>query len=232
MNFKDFFFVDKYKKYPLKFKKRISLFGNAAINKLLKDYDFATVLDIGSGEGLHSEIFLNAGKKVTAIDYGKSEYFKKKKNNIDTIVADFNKYEFDRKFDCVWCCHVLEHQINVNFFLKKIYSLLNDGGILAITVPPAKSLIVGGHVSIWNAGILLYNLVLAGFDCSDAAIKSVDYDISIIVRKQNVVDLNALEYDTGDIKKIRQYLPSNLAFFSKAHDTPFEGNIKEINWNL
>ena len=44
---------------------------------------------------------------------------------------------------------------------------MKDDGVLAITVPPGESLVIGGHLTNWNAGILLYNLVLAGFDCGD-----------------------------------------------------------------
>ena len=49
----------------------------------------------------------------------------------------------------------------VYLFLKKVHSLLNEGGYLAIIVPPRKPFIVGGHVTIWNAGLVLYNLILA-----------------------------------------------------------------------
>ena len=105
-----------------------------AIEKLLSGkYEFETVLDIGCGEGLHSERFLNAGKKVTALDYGESVYFSNKKDNpdIETIVIDINKWETDRQFDCVWVSHILEHQLNVNLFLKKVYNLTKMGGYYA-----------------------------------------------------------------------------------------------------
>lgn len=46
-----------------------------AMNKLLGDYEFDTVLDLGCGDGKHSKIFCENGKTVTAIDYGKSPKF-------------------------------------------------------------------------------------------------------------------------------------------------------------
>ena len=53
-------------------------FGALAIQKLIDQYNFYTVLDIGAGSGKHSEIFTRHGKRVTSIDYGKSEYFANK----------------------------------------------------------------------------------------------------------------------------------------------------------
>lgn len=205
--------------------------GSCAFEKLIKDYQFTSVLDLGSGDGYFTDKFLNIGKTVTAIDYGHSVYFENNTDNeLKTIIADFNTYKFHQKFDCIWCSHVLEHQLNVNIFLKKIYDLLNDGGILAITVPPLKSQIVGGHVTLWNAGILLYNLILAGFNCYDAAVKSINYDVSVIVKKSTKTNLDNIVYDAGDIKRLRKYFPKNLEFSRTYADTPFDGNITELNW--
>ena len=195
--------------------------GDVAIYRLLSDYQFSTVLDIGSGSGKHDKIFIQHGKQVTAIDYGKSPYFIKG----ISIIGDFNSYQFDTAFDCVWCCHVLEHQLNINQFLCKIYAVLKDDGILAITVPPLKHQIVGGHVSLWNGGLLLYNLILAGFNCSEAKLVKEGYDISIIVRKSQV-DIDDLVYDAGDIKRISSFLPKSI----QLNGDSFNGDLVSINW--
>lgn len=203
--------------------------GSFAIERLIQDYDFETVLDIGCGEGIHTEEFLRAGKCVTAIDYGKSDYFLRKGDSINAIIADFNTYEFEEKFDCVWCSHVLEHQLNVNVFLKKVYSLLKDGGVLAISVPPAKQQIVGGHVTLWNQGLLLYNLILAGFDCSESYVSQYDYDISVIVRKKPVPQevYERLAFDVGDIRVLRDYFPMNFSYIETDKDVIFDGEQLE-----
>ena len=203
-------------------------FGDLSIERLLRDYTFQTVLDIGCGEGKHSDLFLDAGKDVTAIDYGESPYFLKNKSRIKAIVADFNRYEFDRQFDCVWCCHVLEHQLNPHDFLKKVHAVLKEDGVLCITVPPAKQRISGGHVSLWNAGLLLYHLVLAGFDCSHAETMRYDYNVSVIVKKRTVDVMDKLVFDAGDITTIRPYLPEKLLYYQGKQDVYFDGEtLKE-----
>jgi len=179
------------------------LFGSLALRKLLSQYKFHTVLDIGCGSGTHTKIFRRHGKKVTTIDLNPGIE--------DAIAADYNSYIFE-PHDCVWCCHLLEHQPNVGMFLKKIHRELKEGGILAVTVPPMKHDVVRGHLTVWNAGLLMlmYNLVLAGFDCRDVAIKKYGYNISAILRKRTVVPPGNLNYDKGDLEKLADYFPLEL----------------------
>ena len=203
-----------------------------ALHYLLNNFQFNTVLDIGCGEGIHSNEFLLHGKNVTAIDYGHSPYFKENKisKSIECIIGDINTYQFNRQFDCVWCSHILEHQLDVQKFLTKIVGLVSEGGVLAITVPPYKPEIGGGHVSIWNAGLLLYRLVLAGCDCRDVHIKTYDYDISVILRKKSIYVLNDIVYDMGDIRTLIKYFPEGLETYHYEKDEQFNGNIEKINW--
>ena len=193
------------------------LFGNEAAVKLAKDYSFKTLLDIGSGpsQGVNAaNFFKELAKDVTRQDINP--------NYKPDLLGDFNNLATDKLYDCIWCSHVLEHQLNVNHFLTKIFHTLKDDGVLAITVPPAKHEIVGGHVTLWNAGLLLYNLILAGFDCKDAAVKSYGYNISVIVNKRTAI-LPELNYDAGDINALNEFFPLGVY-------EGFDGNIQEINW--
>ena len=198
---------------------------------MLSDYRFDTVLDIGCGEGLHAEVFRKAGKKVTALDYGKSPYALANNHLMDVIIADFLWHDFgEATYDAVWCSHVLEHQANPNLFLLKINSILKEGGVLALTVPPPKHQIVGGHVGLWNAGLLLYHLVLAGFDCSKAVVKKYDYNISVIVEKHSITLADKLVFDSGDITTIRPYLPAAINYQDWVDDIAFDGDIENIGF--
>lgn len=186
------------------------MWADEALIKLL-GYDFDTVLDIGSGNGDHAFVLRKQGKKVTTISLEEPA----------DVVGDFMCVDVD-PVDCIWASHVLEHQRSVGKFLERCYALLNDDGILAVTVPPAKHNIVGGHVSLWNAGLLLYNLILAGFDCSEAAVKSYGYNISVIVRKKKA-ELPELRMDSGDILRLSDFFPLEVG-------EGFDGQIMEVNW--
>ena len=187
-----------------------------AFDKLLT-LPFETVIDIGCGQGDHTHAFREAGKQVIPVDLGAQ--------NVAGIVrADYNKVTLVPA-DAVWCCHVLEHQLNVNQFLRKVAGDVKDGGWLAITVPPLKHEIVGGHVTLWNAGLLLYNLILAGVDCSQAMVKSYGYNISVIVKKSKSIKLPELNYDKGDIELLARFFPPNC------RNQGFWVNIVELNWD-
>ncbi|GAF76880.1 unnamed protein product [marine sediment metagenome] len=108
---------------------------------------------------------------------------------------------------------------------KKINFLLKENGILGIVVPPRKPSIVGGHFTLWNAGLLLYNLVMAGFDCSHyCKILQYDYNIGVIIKKKNIKKYPAnLSMDKGDIELLSYFFP-----FEVKHN--FNGDIMKFNW--
>lgn len=197
-------------------------FSGLLIQHLCDTHTFETVLDIGSGAGEQTAALRAQGKIVTELDYGESVYFRDRTDGSGQIIrGDFLEVELSEQFDCVIASHVLEHQLNVQQFLRKVHLHLLEGGVLGISVPPAKKEIVGGHVTLWNAGLLLYNLVLAGFDCREAWVRKYGYNISVAVRKRSIT-LPPLEYDNGDIDRISQFLPNGWG-------EGFNGEITSLN---
>lgn len=211
--------------YLLSLPQSDSFLGHAALDILLSLFDFDSVLDIGCGKGTHSKVFCQHGKTVTAIDFGTSEYFRQRSedDNLPELhLGNYMAYDFGKKFDCIWASHVLEHQVDVDRFLRKVHSDLKEDGVLAVTVPPMKPQIVGGHVNNFNMGLLLYRLVLAGFDCSEASGLKYGYNISVIVKKKTI-ELPPLDFDTGDIDRLATYFPFPV-------QEGFNGDIEIVNW--
>lgn len=204
-------------------------FAGLALWRVLADYDFETVLDVGGGAGEHAAVFEALGKQVTSVDYGRSVYFERRSPQRAVIVGDFNTLTLPERYDVVWCSHVLEHQLDPHRFLLRLHAATKEGGVLAVTVPPAKPEIVGGHVSLWNAGLLLYRLVLAGFDCRQARVRRYGYNISVLLEKRSI-ELPELAYDCGDLRRLRAFLPDTLPYRPNALDDPFDGDIERLNW--
>jgi hypothetical protein len=199
--------------------KKGNISGSQALEKFIAlclEDDVGDILDIGAGRyESHANVIRKQGLNVETVDFFP----------VNTYRGDYNSIEFNKKFDGIWCSHVLEHQLNVGIFLNKIRKDVNSGGVVAITVPPWKNMIVGGHVTLWNAGLLLYNMVVAGFDCSHAMVKTYGYNISVIVRKKEYKQPK-LTYDTADLKKLlKPYFPM------KYYGRGFDGRIRELNWN-
>ena len=173
-----------------------------------------SVLDIGAGNLLASSFFVNSGKLVDICDFEDSVYISEKAlNSVDInkkYIGDFCHLEFDGKYDMIWCSHVLEHQLNVQDFLEKLVSLVNPDGYIALSVPPRKPFIVSGHINLFNPGLLLYRLILSGLDCSES--KCFQYDGNIcFFSKINKINLPKLNYDAGDIEKIKKYFPFEVS---------------------
>ena len=205
------------------------MLGNLAVEKI-NSLPVKTILDVGCGGGQQARSFCNAKKKVTVIDLPTSHHVSEIETNaqafpIKYICGNFMTHEFVKEsFDCVFACHVLEHQRNVGMFLEKMINVTKNQGYVCVTVPPAKKQIVGGHLSCWNAGLLLYNLVLAGIDCSEAMVKSYGYNITVITRKNRIKLPENLSHDSGDIEKLAPFFPSGC------RNQSFNGDIKQKNW--
>ncbi len=198
------------------------LFAREALEHLLSFTDVRTVLDVGAGTGAHAEIMRKAGLTVTTLDV--------------THPADeqmhFFKYNKFHSFDAVWCSHVLEHSTSPITFLAKCRLHLRDGGVLLVTVPPAKYDLVGGHLSLWTTGLLCYNLIVAGWDCSEAQVSPCypnnpgepPYNLSVIVRN-TPFKCPGLVYDNGDIEILKPYFPTYV--FQGC-----DGRFPETRWKI
>jgi SAM-dependent methyltransferase len=194
--------------------------GGEALDRLLAYADVRRVLDIGSGAGDQAAILRTAGREVTTVSMMPPADF----------VGDYIALELPGAFDAIWASHVLEHQPNPGLFLRRCFDDLRIGGVLAVTVPPPKHEIVGGHLSLWNAGLLLYHLVVAGFDCRNARVSGcyangpayVPYNLSVIVRKVPAA-LPPLACDAGDIERLAEFFPLPVR-------QGFDGRLAPIDW--
>jgi len=152
-------------------------YGHLALARLIAEYPFSSVLDIGSRDGTSARLFQFLGKDVTTIEIDRS---------FDAQYSgDYLEANFGRQFDAIWCSHVLEHQRYPGRFLDKLFDDLKEGGVVAISIPSALSPLMLGHCYIWTPLHLIYNLVGAGFDCRQARAKCYDWQVSVLVKKKS-----------------------------------------------
>lgn len=109
-------------------------------------------LEIGSGNGYVSSVFLQLGFQGIGIDLNKKacennsyvnkQYITKKKYRV--INGDFLTTNIDEQFDIIISCMVIEHLQNevLDNFIKKSLSLLKEDGVLILQVP--------ANMKFWN----------------------------------------------------------------------------------
>lgn len=181
-----------------------------------------SMIDVGSGRGEHICRFLKKGWRVTSVDLQKSDLVvaEEFRSSYTHISADINNVDLESQFDLVWSSHCLEHQLNANSFIRNLFELCKADGVLAITVPFPHRRLLGGHVSMWTPGLLLYHCVLAGINCVDAEVLLGDFEFTVLICKIEA-KLPKLNYDKGDIQKLKEFLPVNY----------FEGGDQWGNWS-
>ena len=153
--------------------------GFALLEYLLSKKKFSKkfeVLDIGGAFGSHSKVMRSFGLSVDLID--------KYEDNAE-LKGDFNTFYFKKKYDMIYCSHVIEHQRNQGAFLDKIYDILKDDGDLVISGPTHEAeKFVEGHISTTILPVFLQILIYAGFDCKNGKMMSIaGVENSFIVKK-------------------------------------------------
>lgn len=186
-----------------------------------------TVLDIGARDCGLASALESRGKRVITLDIRPIRH-------VDHIQCNFMEGPNTNPLnqlqrvaglegvDIVVASHIFEHVMNKGRFLQSVRALLGFDGHFVCIVPPLKHEIVGGHVNLFNMGLLIYNLILGGFDCRNGRFTTRNYSLAGIVQP-DARDLPALNHDQGDIELLADRFPFD------AHQG-FDGRIKEVNW--
>lgn len=101
-----------------------------------------TILDIGCGAGTLDFYLANKGYNITGVDISKSAIkscITTAKNlglkNTSFKVIDFPSEKLNKKFDFIILTEVIEHLENDKLAINRIYSMLNQNGLLFLSTP-------------------------------------------------------------------------------------------------
>jgi hypothetical protein len=166
------------------------------------------LLDVGGGYGVHTNFFRGRGFTVDLVDVSSGQPTRH-------FVGDFLDFRPAGRYDITWASHVLEHVQNPGLFIGHLIDCTKPAGLICVTVPPLKSEMTFGHVTLWNAGLLLINLIKSGLDCRHARLMTYGYNVSVIVA-------NRLRTDNH----YANWLPPGI----EVRNGYFDGDIQAINW--
>ena len=111
-------------------------------------------LDIGCAAGYFVEYMKNLGWNAHGIDLSQNCIDAGKSHGLDLLCADYLLTEYDRKFNLITMWAVIEHLHHPEKFLKKIYSDLEDNGILYISTCRADGI---GFMKFFDSKWRFYN---------------------------------------------------------------------------
>ena len=177
---------------------------------------YKTALDIGSGDGVHTEILRSAGLEVFQLDkYSDTAEYK----------VDFVSHNFNHKFDIIFCSHVIEHQRNVGHFLDKIFDVMSDDGLLLISAPKHRAeVLINGHLNCFYSTYFMQQLIHAGFDLKNgkylscmgienAAIVSKAKNFELSEREESGYIWTEKHQERSCIELVNQELHNIIAWF-------------------
>jgi len=121
---------------------------------IIKNYNLNNrILDIGCGTGIFLNYCRKKGMEVTGIEPSETarKIAKEKYELINIYSVDNFKVLTNNYYGIITLWHVLEHVHDIDFYLKKIYSLLIDDGILIIALPNPESFDAQYYSSYWAA---------------------------------------------------------------------------------
>ncbi|WP_111976368.1 methyltransferase domain-containing protein [Algibacillus agarilyticus] len=96
----------------------------------------ASILDIGCAEGSSGRIFRNKlNCKIFGVEINPDVALIAEKSLDHVYVGNFEDCSIEEKFDVVIAADVVEHQVNIHDFLRKMVSLTNKNGRVLLSLP-------------------------------------------------------------------------------------------------
>jgi len=170
-----------------------------------------TVLDLGVGNGVHAKAFIGRGAHVTGVDVRQAPHEHERYTHVEMPIELMDMEDDFEPYDMVFCSHTLEHLPNVQLALVSMSNYLKDDGWLCLAVPsgPQDRLHIG-HLTLWTPALLVYNLICAGWDCSDAEWYTSNQTIGLIMQKKRIEDMTWRTGLPNEVNSVNEFTPVRL----------------------
>lgn len=193
-------------------------FSKQIIDPLVDSFEFNTVLDVGCGAGLQTEYFIQKGKECLGID------ILNPKTDIPFEKQDIYKLNLNKKYDVIWCHHVIEHlqdPITALSCLKRVTKL---NGLGVITVPQINNTMSPQHINSYSLPLIIYHLAAAGWDCTNGFFTKKNSHLRCVVKKTDENENVSIEFTD-----IMNYFPKEVRIEIERTGR-YTGNDYQVKW--
>ena len=166
-----------------------------AKKKLSKEYGVFSLLEFlitNSIKNNNNKVLLLGefhNEHISLISYFGYEIEQFKKKEVNSL---FHFKNFKKKYDVIFCNHIIQYQRNTGFFLDKLFDIMKKDGKLIISGPKKSSeTLLEGQIFSCILPVFIQNLIYSGFDCRNGKILSIgSFENSFIVSKERNFNKN------------------------------------------
>lgn len=124
---------------------------------------YQTILNVGAGSGVETNMLIEAGYEPVGITYGKDNLeIAKERYNIILVEMDMHSLELPANlFDGIFSVQTFEHAFSPWLHILEMRRVLKDGGRILIDVPDARDYVM--QETIWHTSVLYPDQIRALF---------------------------------------------------------------------
>ena len=202
-------------------------------------------IEVGSGRGGMVDIMTEAGLDAVGLEYSDEsvEYAKSQNRNMIQGYLDDLDREYNEQYDAFISLNYIEHQPDTKSFIRSLVRITKPGAVGYVTAPNVSYLLetntlyefVSDHLIYFTEETMRRAFELNGFDVIESCIINNKNDISLIVKKREILDISGIDDVEQLAKSLKDFVDQNrsngkkLAVWGAGHRTLALLSIARIN---
>ena len=220
-----------------------SFSGEARVSRLKEISKFVDLfglqgkkaVEVGSGRGPIVDIMTEAGLDAVGLEYSDEsvEYAKSQNRNMIQGYLDDLDMKYNEQYDAFISLNYIEHQPDTKSFIRSLARITKPGAVGYITAPNVSYLLETNTLYEFVADHLIYlteetmrrAFELNGFDVIESCIINNKNDISLIVKKREILDISGIDDVEQLAESLKNFVDQNrsngkkLAVWGAGHRT-------------
>ena len=174
------------------------------------------VIEVGSGRGGMVDIMNEAGMNASGLEYSKESVESSQNLNVEMIQGYIDDLDpkFDGKFDAFISLNYIEHQPDTKSFIQSLLRITRPGAVGYITAPNVSYLLetntlyefVADHLIYFTEETMRRAFESNGFDVIESSIINNKNDISLIVKKRELLEIPGKEDVKNLSRKLKDFI--------------------------